>query len=106
MDLKETNSIENNINDNDNKQENKPKRTRNKLTKKQQFSNERAELIQQLNNIIGIDDKKNWVYLYDLEHNEEILKSIKELEKQISKYHKCGMWGYFSNDVKKGKGRY
>lgn len=38
-----------------------------------------------------------------MEHNEEILKSIKELEEQISKYHKCGMWGYFSNDVKKGK---
>ena len=89
MDLKETNSISNNDNVNDNKQENKPKRTRNKLTKKQQFSKERDELIQQLNNIIGIDDKKNWVYLYDLEHNEEILKSIKELDEQISKYHKC-----------------
>lgn len=99
MDLNNKNSTDNN-----NIQQDKPKRTRNRLTKKQQYSKERTELIQQLNNIIGIDDKKNYVYLYDLEHNEEILKSIKELEEQISKYHKCGMWGYFSNDVKKGKG--
>lgn len=99
MDLNDTNSTDNN-----NIHQDKPKRTRNRLTKKQQYSKEREELIQQLNNIIGIDDKKNYVYLYDLEHNEEILKSIKELEEQISKYHKCGMWGYFSNDVKKGKG--
>ena len=101
MDLNDTNSTDNN---NDNIQQDKPKRTRNRLTKKQQYSKEREELIQQLNNIIGIDDKKNYIYLYDLEHNEEILKSIKELEEQISKYHKCGMWGYFSNDIKKGKG--
>lgn len=55
MDLNDTNSTDNN---NDNIQQDKPKRTRNRLTKKQQYSKEREELIQQLNNIIGIDDKK------------------------------------------------
>ena len=103
MDLKETNSISNNNNDNDNKQENKPKRTRNKLTKKQQFSKERAELIQQLNNIIGIDDKKNWVYLYDLEHNEEIENYIKNNIDTIKTIFKTGNFGYFSNDKSRGK---
>ena len=63
MDLNDTNSISNN---NDNIQKDKPKRTRNRLTKKQQYSKEREELIQQLNNIIGIDEKKNYIYLYDL----------------------------------------
>lgn len=99
MNLNDTNSIDNN-----NDQQDKIKKTRNKLTKKQQFSKERAELIEQLNNIIGIDDKKNYVYLYDLEHNENILKNIKEKVIDIKKYHKCGMWGYFSNNEKKGKG--
>ena len=61
MDLNDTNSTNNNNNNNIH-QENKPKRTRNRLTKKQQYSKEREELIQQLNNIIGIDDKKNYVF--------------------------------------------
>jgi hypothetical protein len=41
--------------------------------------------------------------LYDLEHNEEILKSIKEKVPDIKKYHKYGPWGYFSNDKSRGK---
>lgn len=44
MDLNDTNSSDNN---NDNIQQDKPKRTRNRLTKKQQYSKEREELIQQ-----------------------------------------------------------
>lgn len=97
MDLNNTNSTNNNIH-----QENKPKRTRNRLTKKQQYSKEREELIQQLNNIIGIDEKKNYVYLYDLEHNEEILKSIKKKVPEIKKYHKYGAWGYFLDKERGG----
>lgn len=73
----------------------KIKKTRNRLTKKEQFSKERSDLIKQLNKIIGIDDKKNYVYLYDLEHNEEIKKKIIGLVPTIKKYHKCGAWGYF-----------
>ena len=73
----------------------KIKKTRNRLTKKEQFAKERSDLVEKLNKIIGIDDKKNYVYLYDLEHNEEIKKKIVELVPIIKKYHKCGTWGYF-----------
>ena len=94
-------------NDNDilesiNNQEVKIKKTRNRLTKKQQFSKERDELIKQLNNIIGIDDKKNNVFLYDLEHNEEIKNKIINLIMDIKKYHKCGTWGYFLDKERGG----
>lgn len=41
----------------------KIKKTRNRLTKKEQFAKERSDLIEELNKIIGIDDKKNYVYL-------------------------------------------
>ena len=101
MDLNDTNSTDNN---NDNIQQDKPKRTRNRLTKKQQYSKEREELIQQLNNIIGIDDKKNYVYLYDLEHNEEINNYIKNNIDTIKTIFKTGSFGYFSNDKSRGKG--
>lgn len=77
------------------KSETKIKKTRNRLTKKEQYAKERNELIEQLNNIIGIDDKKNYIYLYDLEHNEEIKKKIIDFVPEIKKYHKCGTWGYF-----------
>ena len=101
MDLNDTNSTDNN---NDNIQQDKPKRTRNRLTKKQQYNKEREELIQQLNNIIGIDDKKNYIYLYDLEHNEEINNYIKNNIGTIKTIFKTGSFGYFSNDKSRGKG--
>jgi hypothetical protein len=81
----------------------KIKRTRNRLTKKQQFAKEREELINQLNNIIGIVDKKNNVYLYDLENNEEVKKFIESNISNIKNYFKTGNWGYFSNDITRGK---
>jgi len=84
--------------------EEKIKKTRNRLTKKQQFVKERKELIEKLNGIIGIDDKKNYVYLYDLENDQDVLKKIENMVEDIKKYHKCGTWGYFSNDLTKGKG--
>lgn len=89
--------------DNAQQDDNNVKKTRNRLTKKQQYKKEREELIKELNDIIGIDEKKNYVYLYDLEHNEDVKNQIRKLEDNIAKYHKCGMWGYYSNDVKKGK---
>ncbi len=80
----------------------KVKKTRNRLTKKQQFSKEREELIKELNNIIGIDEKKNYVYLYDLENNPDIKKNIEKMVNDIKKYHKCGTWGYFLDKERGG----
>lgn len=91
-----TNIIEDNIENNI-----KIKRTRNRLTKKEQFTAERQEIINKLNNIIGIDDVNNNIYLYDLENNIEIKQKIKDMVANISKYHKCGTWGYF---LDKGRG--
>ena len=57
----------------------------------------------ELNNIIGIDDKKNYVYLYDLENNPNINKFIENNVNNIKLYFKTGNWGYFSNEKLKGK---
>ena len=46
--------IETKSNVQDNNDNNKIKRTRNRLTKKQQFAKEREELINQFNNLLGI----------------------------------------------------
>ncbi len=89
--------------DSDNNEEIKIKRTRNRLTKKQQFVEERKDFIDKLNKLIGIDDKNNQVYLYDLENNIEIKNFIVENDTNIKKIFKTGGWGYYSNDESRGK---
>ncbi len=89
------NMSNNNIIIEDNNVEIKVKKTRNRLTKKQQFEKERGELINKLNNILGISDKQNTFYLYDVENSNEIKEQIKELVEDVKKYFKCGTWNYF-----------
>lgn len=104
LEIKTTHLDNNNLDSNEiEKNVVKTKQTRNRLTKKQQFSKEREELINQLNSIIGIDDKKNYVYLYDLENNAEIEKKIKNNIQNIKTFFKTGKLGYFSNDISRGK---
>ncbi len=89
--------------DSDNNEEIKIKRTRNRLTKKQQYVEERKDFIDKLNKLIGIDEKNNQVYLYDLENNIEIKNFIIENDTNIKKIFKTGGWGYYSNDESRGK---
>ncbi len=81
--------------DSDNNEEIKVKRTRNRLTKKQQYVDERQELINKLNNILGINDKNNTFYLYDVENSNEIKQKVNELSEDVKKYFKCGTWHYY-----------
>ena len=73
-------------------------------TKKELYSQEREEIIKELNKIIGLDENKNGIFLYELERNEKVKEFLKNNMDKIRKYHKTGTWGYFSNDISKGKG--
>jgi hypothetical protein len=79
---------------------------RNKLTKKQQFKNEREVLINNLNNVIGITKENNCYFLCELEKNDNIKKYLTDNIEDIKKYYKVGKWGFFSNDISKGKDNY
>jgi len=58
-------------------------------------------LIEKLNMIIGIDEKQNSVFLYDLENNEILKEKLVELSKnEIKRYYKCGTWSYYTRDNK------
>ena len=81
------------------------KRMKKRSTKKELYEKERNELIKELNEIIGINENNNSIFLYELEKNEKIKEYIKNNIKRIRKYHKTGTWGYFSNDLLKGKGK-
>ena len=67
------------------------KRTRNRPSKAEKYSEER------------INDN-NKIILYDLEHNEKLKIYLRENISLIRKIFKTCSWGYFSNDKKKGMG--
>lgn len=79
------------------------KRSKKRSTKKEKYYNEREEIIKELNEIIGINEN-NQIYLYELEKNEKAKEYLNNNINKIRKYHKTGTWGYFSNNISKGKG--
>ena len=97
------NESDGNTSNSENNNEN-GKRMKKRSTKKELYKEEREKLIKEMNNIIGINEDNNSIYLHELEINEKIREYIKENLKRIRQYHKTGTWGYFSNDPLKGKG--
>lgn len=85
----------------DNVNDNK-KRCKKRSTKKEMYEEEREEIIKELENKIGLTKEKRTIMLYELEKNEEIKNSMKELSEKIKKIYRSSNWGYYSSDVKKG----
>ena len=92
------------ISDNCNKNNKREKRTRHRLCKSERFIEEREELINKLNSLIGLDKEKNHIILYELDHNEKLKEKIREKVPEIKKYYRTCSWGYFSKEEKKGMG--
>ena len=64
-------------------------------TKKELYRNEREEIIKKINDLLGITEKKNYVYLYDIENSENIKEGINKMSDEIKKYFKVGNWNYY-----------
>lgn len=71
------------------------KRCKKRSTKKEKYREEREEIIKKLNLLLEINEKKNYVYLYDIENNENIKKNINKMSDEIKKYFKVGNWNYY-----------
>lgn len=71
------------------------KRCKKRSTKKELFRNEREEIINKINNLLGITENKNYVYLYDIENSENIKEGINKMSDEIKKYFKVGNWNYY-----------
>lgn len=76
-------------------------RKRNRPDKKTRYAKERNELIEKLNNLIGITETKNSVFLYELEKDANLKSEVEKLIPDIKKYFKYGNWGYFNNHPSK-----
>ncbi len=90
--------------DNQNENGKRVKRTRNRPCKSDRFQDKREELIKELENIIGLNENKRNITLYELENNSLLINKLQELIPNIKKYFKCSTWGFFSSDPKKGMG--
>ena len=97
------NESQGNTSNSDNINEN-CKRCKKRSTKKEMYNEEREKFIQELNKIIGVDENNNYVYKCEIEKNKEFENYIKDHMIEIRRMWKTGLWGYFSNDVKKGSG--
>jgi hypothetical protein len=75
------------------------------ITKKELYPKERSDLLNKLNNILGITDDNNIIYIYDIDSSIDKQKQINDLVGDIKKYFKCGTWSYFAK-VGKGKRQY
>ena len=58
--------------ENPNENKKSEKRTRNRPSKAERFSEEREELLKELEKLMGLTEEVRGVLLYDLEHNEEL----------------------------------
>ena len=81
--------------DNVNENNKRVKRTRNRPSKAERFSEEREELIKELERMIGLTEEVRGVLLYDLNRNEELKEYLKNKIPEIRKLYKCGTWNYF-----------
>lgn len=72
-----------------------------KPTKKEFYKKERQDILDKINNIIGITKDNNIFYLYDIENNMDKKKEIFDLAHDIKKYFKTGSWAVFNREISK-----
>ncbi len=91
------NESQGNTSNSDNINENgkREKKTRNRPCKAERFGEERAELVKELEKMMGLTEENRGVLLYDLEHNEKLKEYLNEKIPEIRKLYKCGCWNYF-----------
>jgi hypothetical protein len=73
-------------------------------SRKQLFEKERNDILNKLNNLIGLNENNNSVLLPELQNNNELEQELISMKDDIKKYYKCCRWGYFvcENNGKKG----
>jgi len=93
--IEEDNNTLTSNSENPNENNKRIKRTRKRPSKAERYSEEREELIKELEKMIGLTEEVRGVLLYDLNRNEELKEYLKNKIPEIRKLYKCGTWNYF-----------
>jgi len=64
---------------------------------------ERQEVLDKLNKILGITNDNNKFFLWDIDSNDDIKKSILELQTDVEKYFRCSGWNFFSKKIQEDR---
>jgi hypothetical protein len=80
---------------NDEISDNSKKKTRVRPTRIDKYKMERNNLINNLEILMNLTEKKRGILLYDLEQDILLKKYLKEKIPEIKKIFKCGCWNYF-----------
>ena len=81
--------------ENPNENNKRVKRTRNRPSKAERYTQEREKLIKELERMMGLTEEVRGALLYDLNRNEELKEYLKNKIPEIRKLYKCGCWNYF-----------
>ncbi len=71
---------------------------RNRRPKHELFEKEREEIITKINEILGINNDNNILYLYDLQNDMDKKEKILALVNDIQKYFSASDWGFFKKE--------
>ncbi len=71
--------------------------TRNKPTKQEFFKKEQEDILNKINNIMGINESNNVLYLYDIENDSDKRQQVLALLDDIKKYFKASKWYYITS---------
>ncbi len=66
--------------------------------KKQLYDKERNDIINKLNQLIGLNQNNNSVLLQELRDNNELKQELISMKDDIKKYYRCCRWGYFVSE--------
>lgn len=84
-----------NDNHNHNDSDNKKKIRRNK---KLLFENERNKILYDLINFINNSKDGEYIFIIDLQNNNQLIKYINDNIDNIKKWYRCSSWGYFVSE--------
>ena len=70
-----------------------------RATKKELYKKEQEEILDKINNILGISKDNNTIILYDLENDADKRDKLLALSDDIQKAFCSSKWGFFTKDI-------
>ncbi len=72
------------------------------ISKKDKYITQQHDILNKINEIIGLNKDNNTFYLYDLENDLEKKEKILALSDDIKIYFSASTWGFYTSDKCRG----
>jgi hypothetical protein len=95
--------VKDDVKKSNNNENNKVKNLGGRPKREDIYKVERQEVLDKLNKILGITNDNNKFFLWDIDNNDDIKKSILELQTDVEKYFRCSGWNFFSKKIQEDR---